>query len=368
MPFKRPTLPELDERIRSDITGAVRMKGAATRAASVLRRSVVAIKSRVYAGACHLLYGYLDNLAKQRFVHSMDDEFLDAEGGMYGMERKGEDVARGKIAVTGAEGALVLLDRIYQHESGAQYKVVANNPVVDGSAVITLEAIAPGTAGNLLPGETMRPVQPVVGINDEAVVLEPGLTGGIGVESDDYWRERILRRKRQPPHGGAKHDYVAWALEVPGVTRAWSLPLWLGMGTVGVMIMRDNDLNPFPDEEHCRIVFAHIFKKRPVTADVHVFAPVPLRIDVAVKLSPNTDAAQRAVEDELSDLLFREGKPEEVDAETGSKLYVSRISEAISSAVGEHHHYLIDPVNDIHVPANAVPYLGSVVFAGDPER
>ncbi len=368
MPFKRPTLPELDARIRSDITGAVRMKGTDTRAASVLRRSVVSVKSRAYAGSCHLLYGYLDNLAKQRFTHSMDDEFLDAEGGMYDMPRKGEDIARGTIAVTGTEGALVLLDRIYQHDSGAQYKVIANNPIAGGSAVITLEALIPGTAGNLLPGEIVRPMQPVASINDEAVVLEPGLTGGIDVEGDDYYRERILDRKRQPPHGGAKHDYVAWALEVPGVTRAWCLPLWMGLGTVGVMIMHDNDLDPFPNEEQCQIVFEHIFKKRPVTADVYVFAAVPFRVDVTVKLSPNTDAAQAAVRDELSDFLFREGKPDEVDVETGSKLYASRISEAISSAVGEHHHYLIDPVNDIHVPANAVPYLGNVVFVGDSEK
>lgn len=359
MPFQRPTLQQLDERIRKDITGAVRMVGT-SRAASLMRRSVVSIKSRVYAGACHLLYGFLAWLADQRFVHKMEDEFLDAEGTMYGMERKGEDIARGKIQVTGNEGAKVLLERIYQHDSGVQYKVTATNPVIDGFAIVTLEATTPGEAGNLLPGEIVRPVQPIADIHDEAVVLDPGLRGGVAVESDDYYRGRILERKRQPPHGGAWFDYVAWAKEVPGVTRAWCLPMWMGAGTTGVMFMRDNDPDPFPTEEQCKEVFDHIETKRQTTAEVFVFAPVRQDVDITTKLSPDTDETRQAVADELNDFIYRDGEP-------GVMLRVSRISEAISTAVGEHHHDLIEPMNDIHVAKNALPYMGKIIYVDNPE-
>lgn len=355
MPFKRPTLQQLDERIHSDITGSMRMTVTTSRRASVLRRSVIAVNSRVYAGTCHLLYGYLDNLARQRFVHSMDDEFLDAEGGMYAIERKASDVARGNAAINGNNGATVPLDRIYQHESGAQYKVTANAPIIGGSAVITLEAVAAGVAGNLLAGEIVRPVQPVAGVNDEAIIDEPGLIGGINTEGDDDYRERILDRKREPPHGGNKHDYEVWAKEVSGVTRAWCLPLWLGMGTVGVMFVRDYDADIIPTKEQCEEVAAHIEEVRPVTADVSVFPPVRKEINVTVQIFPDDDATRRAVEAEVGDFIVRDGGP-------GETLRASRISEAISAAVGEHHHYLLNPVNDIPVGVNEIPVLGKVVF------
>lgn len=355
MPFQRPTLKEIDERIRNDIASAVRIPGT-QRAAALLRRSVVAVKSRVYAGACHLLYGFLDWLSRQRFVHLMEDEFLDAEGSSLGMNRKGAACARGKIRVAGADGEVILKGRECVHDDGMSYRTTAAAIVADGFATVSITAETAGVAGNLPAGTVLR----VLGGDDsedvEGVVTEDGLYDGCEIESDDLYRERILERKRQPPHGGAWFDYVMWAKEVKGVTRAWCLPMWMGEGTVGVMFLRDNDDDPFPNEEQCRAVWEHIEPLRPVTAsEIHVISPERMEIDVSVKLSPDTDDIRAAVMDELADFLYRDGEPD-------GHLHVSRLSESISIATGEHHHGLIYPVNDIHVPKNAVPVLGRVVF------
>lgn len=361
MPFNRPTLQELDDRIRNDITGHVRMTGT-NRAAALLRRSVVAIKSRVYSGACNLLYAFLVWLATQRFVHSMEAEFLEAEGLTYKLPRKGADTARGKATIPGVDGTQIAAGQELRHDTGVAYRVTTTAAIAAGVAVLSLEAVDEGTAGNLAKGEILRLAQPIKGITGDAVVDADGIVGGVEVEDLELYRERILERKRKPPHGGNKDDYEMWAKEVKGVTRAWCLPLWNGLGTVGVMFLRDaqddadDKYDPFPNKEQCKEVWEYIEKVRPVTAsEIHVFAPEKRSIDITVKLSPDNEDVRAAVMIELEDFLYRDGAP-------GEPLRVSRISEAISTAVGEHHHYLEMPFNDILVRKNEIPVLGEVVF------
>lgn len=367
MPFFRPSLSEIDERIYLDIStrlsGMVRTGTQWVRTALLRKeKTVVGVLARAYAGACHLLYGFLAWLAKQRFVHSMEDEFLDAEGATYDVWRKGEECAKGEIDVTGTDGMVVLPLTVYQNDDGRQYQVVSTNPIVNGSARIVLKALEAGVDGNLPAGSILRVIKPIAGVQSEAVVTDDGITNGIDTESNPLFRERILDRKREPPHGGNKHDYEVWAKEVPGVTRSWCLPLWMGEGTVGVMCVCDNDTNDIiPNEEKCREVFEHIESVRPVTAELFVFPPVRQEIDIVTKLSPDTDATRKAVVEALAEFIISEGKPAIVPAE-GTYIYGSRISKAISSAVGEHHHSLDDLINDIHVPRNAVPVLRRVIF------
>lgn len=69
-------------------------------------------------------------------------------------------------------------------------------------------------------------------------------------------------------------DYVRWAREVPGVTRAWVLPMHMGIGTVGVCFVCDAQEDPFPSEEMVQRVQEHIEPLRPATVkELAVFAP-----------------------------------------------------------------------------------------------
>ena len=354
MPFDRPTLNDISDRIQNDIAGRMRIRNVA-KSASLLGRSVVSVLSRVYAGACHLLYGFLAWLAKQRFVHSMEGEFLDAEGLTYDLPRKPADYAEGKATIAGNDGAVLPAGTIVRRDDGAEYQVTAASPVTGGTAIVTLRALAVGINGNAATGTILRLVSPSAGLQTTLIVGEDGLRGGADIEADEDYRERILDRKREPPHGGNAHDYIQWALQVPGVTRAWCLPLWEGLGTVGVMFARDGDADIIPTEKQRQAVAAHIEPLRPVTAEVYVFSPTPKPIDVTDKISPDDAPGRENVKLELSDFVIREGGP-------GVTLRVSRISEAISAAIGEHHHHLVDPTNDIPVAENELPVLGQLVF------
>jgi hypothetical protein len=61
MPFTRPTLAELVDRIQNDLTTRFALTGTA------LRRSVVNVLARVEAAATHLLHGHLEFLSQQLF-------------------------------------------------------------------------------------------------------------------------------------------------------------------------------------------------------------------------------------------------------------------------------------------------------------
>lgn len=108
------------------------------------------------------------------------------------------------------------------------------------------------------------------------------------------------------PHGGSADDYETWALEVPGVTRAWCRRNFLGPGTVGLFVMRDDDANPIPDVAQLAEVKAYIEPLRPVTAELYVLAPVQVTVVYEIRLTPDTSAVRAAVAVQLQDLHNRE--------------------------------------------------------------
>ena len=99
----------------------------------------------------------------------------------------------------------------------------------------------------------------------------------------------------------------------------------------------------------------YIEEKRPVTADVFVFAPTAKNIDFTIAVSPNTVAVRSAVLSEMEAFFTR-------DAEPGGTVYLSRVSEAISSALSEVHHKIISPADDVTCEPTELPMLGEVTF------
>ncbi|WP_332829400.1 baseplate J/gp47 family protein [Escherichia coli] len=76
-------------------------------------------------------------------------------------------------------------------------------------------------------------------------MTESGITGGADIESIAELLD-VCCMCAAIPGGGALHDYVIWAREVPGVSRAWAWDAWHGPGTVGLAWLYDDreDLSP----------------------------------------------------------------------------------------------------------------------------
>lgn len=349
MPFSRPDLATLIARAEADIE--TRLPGADAR----LRRSNLNVLARVHSGAAHGLYGYLDWIARQVIYDTAETELLERWAGIWGIGRKPAAPATGAATLTGTNGTVIPAGTRLVRSDAAEFLVDAEATVSGGTASVSLTADMAGQAGNTAAGSALSMASPIAGISATATVAVGGLTGGADIETDDLLRERFLARIRQPPHGGAAHDYVAWALEVEGVTRAWCYPQELGLSTITVRFVRDDDASPIPDAGEVAAVQAYIDVLRPVTADVTVVAPVAVPIVFQIQLTPGTATVKAAVEAELRDLLLREAEP-------GATILLSHVREAISIAAGEADHVLVSPAADVTHTTGQMATFGSITW------
>ena len=344
MPFETPSLPVLVSRTQSDLAG------------DALRRSDAQVLARVLSGTAYGLYGYLDWIVDQILPDTADEETLERIASQrLNQPRKAAQPASGQVSFIAAALAVVDVDTVLQAGDGRTYKVTVGKTTVAGTNTVSVEAVDAGVIGNADPGLVLTLVQPIEGVAVTFTVLEPGLIGGIALESVESLRARVVRSYRVVPHGGSKDDYETWALECPGVTRAWCRRSYMGPGTVAVFFMRDGDVNPIPDTEQLGEVFEYIEPLRPVTAELYVIAPAPLPVQYRIRLTPDTGPVRAAVEAQLADLHARE-------CGLGDALLLTHIAEAISSSTGETDHKLMAPVADVIAAPNQLLTYGGCVW------
>lgn len=349
MAFQRPALPEIIDRTFSDLTSRLTLKGA------ILRRSVVGVLARIIAGASHMLHGHLDHIAKEAIPDTAVDN-LSRWAAIWGVTQKPAEFASGPYTFAGVvNGSVVPAGATLKRSDGVEYVTLADATIAAGVATVTIQSLDAGALGNADAGTSLSLVYPVAGVNGDGTVAAGGLVNGSDIESDDSLRARLLARIQQPPHGGNAADYKQWALEVPGVTRAWVYPLYLGVGSVGVTFVRDADASIIPDGAEVAAVQEYIDARRPVTATVTVFAPVADAVNFTIQGVFNA-ATKAAITAELADFIEREAEP-------GGTLYLSRINEAISIAEGESDHELVAPAANVVRAAGHISTMGVVTWA-----
>ncbi|MCF7558917.1 baseplate J/gp47 family protein [Pseudomonas petrae] len=344
MPFETPNLPTLITRTAADL------------ASDALRQSDAQVLARAISGTAYGLYGYLDWIARQILPDTADEAMLERQG-LLRLEtpRIAAKSSSGTASFQAATGAVLDADRVVQATDGRQYRVVTSVTTTAGLNVASIEAVEGGALGNAAAGLVLTLVQPVVGVDQTFTVLAPGLTGGSDQESVESLRSRVSRSYRVIPHGGDADDYVTWALECAGVTRAWTVKNYLGPGSVGVFFVRDGDATIIPDANEVATVQAYLESKAPVTAEVFASAPVLKAVNYTIKLTPDTSAVRAAVVAELADLHKRR-------AGLGSKLLISHIREAVSGAEGETDSVVISPAADVPANANELLTVGTFTW------
>ena len=340
MPFQRPSLQTIIDRISADLESRLNTPQ--------LRRSNAKVYSRVMAGVSHALHSHIDFIARQMFFDTAEAEFLDRWASIYGLQRKLAGKAEGVVSFTySAESVDIPVGTLIQSETGSQYETTS--AVTDGNA--SVRALIAGVDGNLDSGDVLTLVSPIAGVLSQCVTL--GIAGGSADEDDDSLRSRLLSRVRQTPHAGTKSDYEAWALEVSGVTRAWVYPLENGNGTVVVRFVCDDLEDIVPSAEQIKLVQSHIDSVRPVTARVTVRAPSIQKVNFTIaNLEPDDESVKSRIKEGLQALFEREASP-------GGLVYLSHIRAAISAAVGEVDHTLVSPSADV------VPSTGVLLVVGD---
>lgn len=356
MPFARPTLEELIDRDAADFE--TRLPGTDAR----LRRSNLAVLARVIAGVAHGLYGYLQWLTRQFFVDTSEAEFLERQADIYGLSRVAAAQATGNVTFTGTDGAEAPAGTVLQRSDGVRFLTDALVTIASGTATAAVTAEAGGADSNTDAASTLTLVTSLSNINASATVAAGGLANGTDTESDEKLRTRLLDRIQEPPHGGAGFDYLKWAFEIAGVTRVWVSPLELGLGTVTIRFVTDDDPGGIiPDAAKVAEVQAYIDAVRPVTAVPTVVAPVSVALDLTisgltVSAGADLDTVKAAITAELADLLRREAEP-------GGIILKTHLAEAISLAAGEFDHALTVPAGDVTHTTGQIAVLGTITWS-----
>lgn len=353
MAFDRPTLSEIIDRIKSDLESAFNFGSPA------LRRSGIGLFAKAFGGAVHMLHGHLEFLSKQILVDTATTEYLERYAGIWGLTRKPSDFAAGNVTFTGTNGAVISAGTLLNRSDGIQYELDAEVTIASGTGTGSVICLTTGSTGNTDSAVVLTLGSPISGVDSSVTVAIGGLTGGVGAETDDSLRSRVLARIQEPPKGGAASDYEQWATSIEGVTRAFVFPLALGPGTISVYIVNDNAEDPIPPSAKVAEVQAYIDDVRPVTATPTVLAPVAIAMNPSIQISPNTSAVRAAIAEELKALLRREGS-------VGGEIIRSHISEAISGAAGETDHVLVSPSGNFVLGSGEFPVLGTVTFSTIP--
>ena len=315
MPWSTPNLVDVRRTNRDYIVGRLGVP--------LIPNSVGRVLADANGGNAHLALQYLDWLSLQLLPDTAETQFLDKWGNIYLVNadgsrgRKQATFASGTVTATGITGAVLPSgSRLTGPTSAAiAYETVAALTLGASPAPVTIRALDAGAAGNLDAGMKLSLASAVSGVNGQSVVVAAGgLIGGANEESDDELRVRVLARIRQPPMGGDADDYVNWALEVAGVTRAWCAPNEVSVGTVTLRIMCDDlraSSGGLPTADDLAAVHAFVDTVRPVTVkEFFVVSPTFQPVDFAVtNLQGDSVALRNAIAAGVKTMLRQRAKP-----------------------------------------------------------
>lgn len=342
MAFTRPTLSEIYARIVAD------MESRLTDNVTILRRALLRVLAAVFAGAVHILYGYLTFIADQLFPDTALRDWLERHGFIWGVDRKAASFAIGTFTFSGVATTPVPAGtRVARDSDGIEYATDTLDTVGGGGTVdIAATAVEPGVGGNMTDPTDCALVEPIVGIS--GVVLSGDFAGGADEETDEDYRARILFRIQEPPAGGTAADFKRWAEEVSGVDKAWTFPITPSAGAVTVAYL---------GTAAEATVEAYIEALMPVTTDLFIVkltgSAYILPFDIYIKLDPNTAEQQAAIVANLEAHVAAVAAP-------GENLLWSQIENAVSTAGPD--NFLIYQLSA--PPPSQDGLTGDILFSG----
>lgn len=303
------------------------------------------------------LYEYQSWSDQQKSPLTCEAEWIDRHARLWGVARRGGATTTGTVTITGAPAAVLPAGSLFRRPDGQEYvtKTDVTIPSPGVLAGVAVEATAPGAAGNTAEDTVITLLRPVAGMVSAATVEAPGLAGGIDDEDDESLRGRVLDLIRFRPHGGAAQDYVLWAREVPGVTRAWAYPEEGGPGDVTVRFLAAGREHGIPEAEDIAAVEAYIRPRAPAPS-LTVVAPTTVPVVMTIALNPDTAAVRAAVTAAIADFFDREAAP-------GGSIRRSRLIAEIAAADGEVSHLLTVPSGDFAADPGALPIPGTITWA-----
>lgn len=339
MPYDRPNLGALRDQAQDDINAG--LPGIDAR----LRYSNLGVVADVVAGMANGHYGYLDWIALNSVPFTATGEFLEGWAALKNVYRKAAGYATGTGTFPASAGSSIPSGTVIGRSDGFTYTTTADAAVASGVITVDFTADQAGVDGNADDGTALLLIAGVSGVTGNGTAVG-AVTGGADVETDADLRTRMLQRYAAPPQGGAVTDYPGWALEVPGVTRAWLKRNAMGPGSLAVLFMMDDaqaahggfpqgtdgcstyETRATPATGDQLTVANYIFPLQSTIALVYAVAPIPNALTITVAgLSGASDALKTAISTACAAALRGAGVP-------GGITYLSTLEAAIAAVPG----------------------------------
>lgn len=316
--------------------------------------------SYVFAGNQYELYQYLDWIAKQAVPITSSDESLLAWAALKGLSLKEASPSIGQVQFSGVAGSVIPDGTVLVRPDGYLYAIPINaggTIGASGTVTLTAQSLTSGVSSNIVqadPTARLSLQTPIAGVNNTVTIVSD-FTGGADVESQASLRSRLVEVFSNPIQGGDLQDYVTWALQVPGVTRAWSAgPSVMGAGTVTIYWCQDDNSHikglPHgnaggsqyesripPASQDALILADYIYPLRAATAIIWCIPPVGDLIDITLGGVPVDTTIRNNISDALASFCIRSATPGGVllpDNTPGGWIRVSQLEAAISAIPG----------------------------------
>lgn len=307
---------------------AVQFYGQST----VLRKTVLKVLAHVLGAALYMMTLIAKRIWKNRFVSTCDVSALEGFGTEFGIPHKVPLKSSGTAIVTLEDGELsVTIPQgtvLVNEDTGIEYEV-SNEVYVDtGHVGIPVVAIDVGADSDLGEGVVLSfRDTPVVGVASiETELISGGVADPVEVDGDvqvwgelaEDYRARLLNRIQNPVHGGAANDYYGWATRFSFITDAFVFPNQPETNSVSVALANYNSANIVPTEDQVAEVKSYIEDdvRRPVTADVRVFAVTPVPVTITASVAPYNQYVRESVTTAIKQYLQKMQPGTSVDFET----------------------------------------------------
>ncbi|NAX01429.1 phage baseplate protein [Vibrio sp. V34_P3A8T189] len=353
MPYSTPTLRQLIE------TGLIDIE---TSLDQVLPKYGIEQALNVaVSGAIRDLYDYNSWIVRQIIPTSeSDDQTIIDTARTEGVIRKLASASVGPVIFSG--NAPIPVSTVMTHQDGRTYRVTSSNAPSGGSVTVDVEAEETGSEYDLPSGEQLTLAQTVPGV--QPVGISGDISGGSDIEPVPQLLERLLFRKRNPPMGGAPHDYVAWCREVAGVTRAWAVDFFQGPSTIGYAYVFDDRADILPTVTDKQNMQQYIYRHADPATGTDTGRPagieaidIPLSLkatNLEIHLTPDNEENRVAVKTNL-EAYWRTLSP-------GSTLILSKVRTAIGE-VSSVNNYILDLSADIPSAPEELHVLGVITWA-----
>lgn len=393
MPFWRPSIPQIIQQVLAGFQAA--LSGADT----ALRRSNLGVTAIQVAGAIDGEYGYQDwTIDNALMPDTAIAPYSTRWGSIKGVSPKGPAAATGAANFAGGLSNIPIpVGTLLQLQPGIVFATTAGANSGGSGAVsnVAMAAVLPTTSSdgsqwNCSAGASLTLVEAIPGINGDQITVAANITNGAPPETNAAFVARYLQLFRAPPQGGDVQDYVEWALEVPGVTRAWCAPLWMGPGTVGVFVMLDvaeaafqglpQGSNGVATGETRATVAAgdqltvadYLYIGRyaakgacqPACALVYVIAPTLVPQNFTLKYVPS--GQQALVEAAIAGVLLSEGAAVAINSTTGAAsggtVELGDIQAAVRAVPLCSGALVLSPTDNITTAIGQLPTLGACTW------